>query len=100
MANKCLLEQLKGSVQNDNLPIYGRLSLKLKSTAQSGCYIRFDKATKVSLVNAQFSDSTTEKTISANTDAYLIWAITNTSQDGFLVIHDKYALVKLGRSVI
>lgn len=95
MANNCLLEQLKGSVQNDNLPIYGRLSLKLKSTAQVGCYIRFDKATKVSLINAQFGDSTTEKTILANTDDFIFWTRTNTSQDSFLVIHDKYALVKL-----
>lgn len=96
MTNNCFIAKLTGIVDNNNLPVFGMLVLQLQSPNRGGCYFRFNKATKITLINATFvSDSSTELTVPANTDYYPQWIRTNTSEDSYLLIHDKYALVRL-----
>ena len=98
MSTNCLVTKLKGSVTNENLPIFGKLIIRLKkiqsaTTEQKRCFIRAGhKACNVEFVNTTLGDNPSSITIpggaSINGDLDL-------SHDNAYLIVEPYSIISM-----
>ena len=98
MSTNCLVTKLKGSVTNDNLPIFGKLIIRLKkiqgaTTEQKLCFIRAGhKACNVEFVNTTLGSNPSSITIPAGAS---INGNLDLSNDNAYLIVDTYSIISM-----